>query len=79
MLWSATWPKSVARLARDFQKDIVHIQVGSEDLSTNTDIEQVISDGISWGPLMPGDIPIIPGDGSIMPTTVLYENDTKGH
>jgi ATP-dependent RNA helicase DDX5/DBP2 len=42
LMWSATWPKSVQRLARDFQKDIVHIQVGSDELSTNKDITQQI-------------------------------------
>ncbi|CAK0894395.1 unnamed protein product, partial [Prorocentrum cordatum] len=42
LLWSATWPKSVQRLARDFQKDIVHIQVGSDELTVNTDIKQTI-------------------------------------
>jgi ATP-dependent RNA helicase DDX5/DBP2 len=42
LLWSATWPKSVQRLARDFQKDIVHIQVGSDELSCNTDITQTV-------------------------------------
>merc|ERR1719197_1095436 len=38
LLWSATWPRSVEKLARDFQKDIIHIQVGSDELSANTDI-----------------------------------------
>merc|ERR1719272_1212307 len=47
LLWSATWPKSVQKLARDFQKDVVHIQCGSNELSTNTDITQQIK--ITWG------------------------------
>jgi len=42
LLWSATWPRSVQNLARDFQKDIVHIQSGSDELSANTDITQQI-------------------------------------
>merc|ERR1719335_669231 len=40
LLWSATWPRSVQSLARDFQRDFVHIQVGSDELSANTDITQ---------------------------------------
>ena len=29
LLWSATWPRSVQGLARDFQRDIVHIQAAA--------------------------------------------------
>merc|ERR1719482_1574386 len=47
LLWSATWPKAVQKLARDFQKDIIHIQVGSDELSANTDITQQIK--FTWG------------------------------
>jgi len=47
LLWSATWPKSVQRLARDFQKDIIQIQVGSSELSANVDITQQIK--ITYG------------------------------
>lgn len=42
LLWSATWPRSIQKLARDFQKDFVQIQVGSDELSANTDITQQI-------------------------------------
>merc|ERR1719162_2273091 len=48
LLWSATWPKSIQKLARDFQKDIVHIQVGSNELSANTDITQKIVMTFGW-------------------------------
>jgi len=47
LLWSATWPWSIQKLARDFLKDAVHIQVGSQELSANTDITQQIK--ITWG------------------------------
>merc|ERR1719201_1049551 len=47
LLWSATWPKSIQRLARDFLKDAVYVQVGSEELSANTDITQTIK--ITYG------------------------------
>lgn len=42
LLWSATWPRSVQRLAQDFQRDIVHIQVGSDGITVNKDITQRI-------------------------------------
>lgn len=42
LLWSATWPKAVQRLASDFTKDIVKIMVGSDELTTNKDIKQLI-------------------------------------
>merc|ERR1740123_2564689 len=42
LMWSATWPRSVQKLARDFQRDIVQINVGSGELSANTDITQEV-------------------------------------
>lgn len=40
LLWSATWPKAIQKLARDFLKDYVYVQIGSDELSTNADITQ---------------------------------------
>jgi len=48
LLWSATWPTAIQRLARDFQNDIVHIQVGSTELSANDDITQKIIMTHGW-------------------------------
>merc|ERR1719174_463624 len=48
LLWSATWPASIQRLARDFQQDAVHIQIGSTDLSANNDITQKIIMTHGW-------------------------------
>jgi ATP-dependent RNA helicase DDX5/DBP2 len=42
LMWSATWPKEVQNLARDYLTDPVHIQVGSLNLAANSDIKQVI-------------------------------------
>eukprot|EP01062_Namystynia_karyoxenos_P020223 TRINITY_DN1766_c0_g1_i4.p1 TRINITY_DN1766_c0_g1~~TRINITY_DN1766_c0_g1_i4.p1 ORF type:complete len:607 (+),score=204.94 TRINITY_DN1766_c0_g1_i4:132-1952(+) len=42
LLWSATWPKEVQTLARDFQRDWVQIQVGSMELTANSDVAQHI-------------------------------------
>ncbi|OMJ85970.1 hypothetical protein SteCoe_12603 [Stentor coeruleus] len=42
LMWSATWPKEVQNLAKDFLTDPIHIQVGSLNLSANSDIKQVI-------------------------------------
>merc|ERR1719272_2684366 len=48
LMWSATWPKAIQRLANDFQKDTVHIQVGSNELSANDDITQKIIMTHGW-------------------------------
>jgi ATP-dependent RNA helicase DDX5/DBP2 len=42
LLWSATWPRAVQNLARDFQRDIISIRVGSDELMANADIVQEI-------------------------------------
>lgn len=42
LMFSATWPKEVRKLASDFQKDPVHLTVGSLELSANHNIEQNI-------------------------------------
>lgn len=38
LLWSATWPKEVALLARDFTRDAIQVQIGSTELSANEDV-----------------------------------------
>jgi ATP-dependent RNA helicase DDX5/DBP2 len=43
LLWSATWPKSIASLARDLCKeDPVHINIGSDELKANHRITQYV-------------------------------------
>merc|ERR1719195_97921 len=43
LMWSATWPREIQRMARDFCKeDPIHIKVGSEELSLNKDIKQQV-------------------------------------
>lgn len=45
LLWSATWPREVQALARDFLKDergSIRITVGTEDLTANHSITQII-------------------------------------
>lgn len=40
LMFSATWPKEVRELARDFQKDAVRLNVGSDELAANPNITQ---------------------------------------
>ncbi len=40
LMWSATWPREVEALARDFIQDFVKITVGNEDLKACHDIQQ---------------------------------------
>merc|ERR1739838_14308 len=42
LMWSATWPKSVRKLAEDFLANPIHLQVGSVNLSANHNILQII-------------------------------------
>mmetsp|Transcript_33053 Transcript_33053/g.77296 ORF Transcript_33053/g.77296 Transcript_33053/m.77296 type:complete len:475 (-) Transcript_33053:208-1632(-) len=42
-LFTATWPREVAAIARDLTKDPTHIQVGTSDaVTTNADITQIV-------------------------------------
>jgi len=40
LMWSATWPKEVQQLARDFLVDPIQINIGSMGLSANHRVEQ---------------------------------------
>lgn len=42
LMWSATWPKEVRRLAEDFLDSYVQVNVGSLELSANHNINQII-------------------------------------
>jgi ATP-dependent RNA helicase DDX5/DBP2 len=44
LLWSATWPKDgqVQRLTHEFLSDPIRVTVGSEELSANVDVKQII-------------------------------------
>ncbi|KAL0218701.1 hypothetical protein P9112_004354 [Eukaryota sp. TZLM1-RC] len=42
LLYSATWPKEIRELARDFLKDPVQIFIGADDMTANPDVEQQI-------------------------------------
>jgi ATP-dependent RNA helicase DDX5/DBP2 len=40
LLFSATWPKEVQRLAMDFQHDFIQVNIGSMDLTANHNVAQ---------------------------------------
>lgn len=42
LMWSATWPKEIERLANDYLKSYYQVTVGSLDLAANNSITQVI-------------------------------------
>jgi len=42
LLWSATWPREIQSLARDFTRDPIQVTIGSSDLSANENITQVV-------------------------------------
>merc|ERR1719427_836328 len=47
LLWSATWPRDgqVQRLTREFLTDPIRVNVGSDELSANRDVQQIIQNG----------------------------------
>mmetsp|Transcript_48368 Transcript_48368/g.149416 ORF Transcript_48368/g.149416 Transcript_48368/m.149416 type:complete len:234 (-) Transcript_48368:31-732(-) len=49
LMYSATWPKEIQRLARDFcREDPVKLTIGSEELTTNANIKQQIEVVNDW-------------------------------
>jgi ATP-dependent RNA helicase DDX5/DBP2 len=42
LMWSATWPKEVQALARDFSKDPIQVNVGSMEMKASHHVQQVI-------------------------------------
>ncbi|KAJ3770731.1 P-loop containing nucleoside triphosphate hydrolase protein [Lentinula raphanica] len=42
LMFSATWPEAVRKLASTFQNDPVRVTVGSDDLTANSRVEQVV-------------------------------------
>ncbi|KAI9068149.1 DEAD-domain-containing protein [Trametes sanguinea] len=42
LMFSATWPEAVRRLASTFQRNPVRVTVGSDDLTANSRVEQVV-------------------------------------
>ena len=42
LMWSATWPKEVQGLARDFLKEYFQVTVGSLELTANSDVQQIV-------------------------------------
>ncbi|KAJ3260241.1 hypothetical protein HK103_000876 [Boothiomyces macroporosus] len=83
LLWSATWPKSVQRLARDFlSDDHIKVQIGSQKLQANKNINQhvrVISESEKEDALCKLLVDIwnkIPGpdDSKKMERTIIFTN-----
>ncbi|CAG8536150.1 5561_t:CDS:2 [Acaulospora colombiana] len=42
LMWSATWPKEVKRLAEDYLTDFIQVNIGSLDLSASHNINQTV-------------------------------------
>ena len=42
LMWSATWPKEVKKMAEDFLKDYIQINVGALEVHANHNILQII-------------------------------------
>ena len=42
LMWSATWPKEVQNLGREFLKEYVNINIGAQDLRANHNILQIV-------------------------------------
>lgn len=42
LMWSATWPREVQTLARDFLTDYIQVNIGSVELHANPNITQIV-------------------------------------
>ncbi|KAI5479913.1 ATP-dependent rna helicase dbp2 [Pseudohyphozyma bogoriensis] len=42
LMFSATWPRDVQKLATEYLKDFIQVTIGSLELSANTDITQIV-------------------------------------
>jgi ATP-dependent RNA helicase DDX5/DBP2 len=42
LLWSATWPRSIQGLARDFLRDPIQVNIGSLELTASKNVTQII-------------------------------------
>lgn len=42
LMWSATWPKEVQRLAQDFLTEYYKVTIGSDEISANRNVTQVV-------------------------------------
>lgn len=42
LMWSATWPKEVRKLAEDFLCEYIQVNIGSMELSANHNIQQIV-------------------------------------
>jgi ATP-dependent RNA helicase DBP3 len=42
VMFSATWPKSIQQLASEFLSNPIRVTIGSEDLSANTKVKQIV-------------------------------------
>ncbi|KAJ3050986.1 ATP-dependent RNA helicase dbp2 [Rhizophlyctis rosea] len=42
LMWSATWPREVQNLARDYLKDYIQVNIGSLELSASHNVRQVV-------------------------------------
>jgi len=42
LMFSATWPKEVQRLAAEYQHDLIQVTIGSLELTANTSITQIV-------------------------------------
>lgn len=41
-MYSATWPNEVQQLAEDYLSDYMHVNIGSDELSANKNITQIL-------------------------------------
>lgn len=48
IMWSATWPREVQALARDFMKEPLQVNIGSSKLSANHNIMQIVDVLSEW-------------------------------
>lgn len=48
LMWSATWPREVQTLAREFLTDYIQVNIGSVSLHANPNITQIVEIMDDW-------------------------------
>jgi len=79
LLWSATWPKEVQSLARDFQKNPIQVNIGSLNLSANHRVRQIVHlcSEFEKRPLLVKNLESIMSTGSASGKTLIFTSTKK--
>ncbi|EHY65974.1 ATP-dependent RNA helicase DDX17 [Nematocida ausubeli] len=79
LMWSATWPKEVRSLARNYMKDYIQIKIGSAELVANVKITQktFIVDHWEKDKMLSDVLADVAGDEKLNPKIIIFCNQKR--